>query len=114
MTHDAWASCYSTHPTGLRHSAHPSLLRAVGVEGFLVVTHDLVPFDVVAAGRGVGNIGNGKELMRDAEFGQVGGVFLIEFVVEAFRTVPDEDAQRRTIRSRGVHLGEVPGVVTQR
>jgi hypothetical protein len=36
----------------------------VFVEGLLVMAHDVVAFDIVAAGGGVGHIGDGEELVE--------------------------------------------------
>src|SRR5687768_9509186 len=66
-----------------------SLFRAMRIKAFLVMTHDIVAFHVVAARGGVRHIRDGKELVGDAEFLEIGGVFKIEVVVEAFGAVPD-------------------------
>jgi len=70
------------------------LCLPMGVEGLLMMPHNLVPFHVIAAGGGVRHVRDGEELVSEAKFLEVRGILEIELVVETFSAVPHEDAQR--------------------
>lgn len=56
-----------------------------------MMQHDLVAFDIVAAGGGVRHVRDSEKGMGDAEFLEVGGVLEIELVVEALGSITEQD-----------------------
>lgn len=86
-------------------------LGAMRFKGLLMVTHDLVAFDIIATGRSVRYVGNGEEVVGDAKLFQIRGELEIEVVVEALGAIPNKDVQSWPIHAVSIVFGEVPSVV---
>ena len=80
-------------------------------KGLLMVPHDVVALDIIAAGRGVGHVGDGEEFVGDAERFQIRGELQIEVLIEALGAIPNQEVQSWPIHAVSIVFGEVPGVV---